>query len=176
MAWTDPDTAHKPTTGNVIPTSWGTMVNQNLLHLYKLLTSPPMIIAYRSPQTTLGPGNPNIALTSILRDTMPQWGYAPGWTAAQNIYIWLRHPGVYLVFARVIFAVSTFDFALRLWRDGDQLIAIDQPRAHAAASGANPITTVVSDGTTRIHMQVQGTTDGLVMEGTAMLGAVWLGQ
>ena len=34
MAWTDPDTAHKPTTGNVIPTSWGTMVNQNLLHLY----------------------------------------------------------------------------------------------------------------------------------------------
>src|SRR5690606_12323131 len=94
-------------------------------------------------KTTLGPGNPNIALTSILRDTMPQWGYAPGWTAAQDIYIWLRHPGVYLVFARVMFDHTTLDFALRLWRDESQLIAAAHPRTHAALSGASPITTVV---------------------------------
>src|SRR5690606_17971638 len=120
--------------------------------------------------------NPNIALTSIVRDTMPQWGYAPGWTSGQNIYIWLRHPGLYLVFASVMFDHSTFDFSLRLWRDESDLIAIEQPRTWAAASGANPIVTVVSDGTTRIHMQVQGTTDGLVMWAGATLGAFWLGQ
>ena len=174
MAWVTPVIR---ATGDIIPAAtWNQEVVDNPAYLHKLLTSPPMIIAYRSPRTTLGPGNPNIALTSILRDTMPQWGYAPGWTAAQDIYIWLRHPGVYLVFARVIFDASTFDFTLRLWRDENQLIAIDQPRTWAASSGANPITVVESSGTTRIHMQAQGDTDGLVMEGTAMLGAIWMGE
>ena len=173
MAWVTPVIR---ATGDIITAAtWNQDVVGNPNHLYKLLTSPPMIIAYRSPKTTLGPNNPNIALTSIVRDTMPQWGYAPGWTSGQNIYIWLRHPGLYLVFARVMFDASTLNFALRLWRDGDQLIAIDQPRTWAASSGANPITTVVSDGTTRIHMQAQGDTDGLVMEAGATLGAIWLG-
>ncbi|HPV08882.1 MAG TPA: hypothetical protein PLD57_17590, partial [Aggregatilineales bacterium] len=123
MAWVTPVIR---ATGDIITAAtWNQDVVGNPNHLYKLLTSPPMIIAYRSPKTTLGPNNPNIALTSIVRDTMPQWGYAPGWTSGQNIYIWLRHPGVYLVFANVVFAVSTLDFALRLWRDESNLIAIE---------------------------------------------------
>lgn len=173
MAWTDVPGVDAGV-DELTAAMWNTYVRGNLHHLHKLLTSPPMIIARRSPQTTLGPGNPNIALTSIVRDTMPAWGYSPGWNAGQNIYIWLRHPGLYQVFANVMFDHTTFDFALRLWRDGSDLIAIDQPRTHAAASGANPIATVVSDGTTRIHMQVQGTTDGLVMLAGATLGAFWL--
>ena len=174
MAWVTPVVR---ATGDIITAAiWNQDVVGNPNYLYKMLTSPPMIIAYRGPKTTLGPGNPIIALTGILRDTMPQWGYEPGWTAAQDIYIWLRHPGLYLVFARVMFDYTTLDFALRLWRDGDQQIAVEHPRTWISSSGANPITTVVSNGTTRIHMQVQGTTDGLVMEGTAMLGAIWIGK
>lgn len=173
MAWVTPVVR---ATGDIITAAtWNQDVVGNPNYLYKLLTSPPMIIARRSPQTTLGPGNPNIALTSIVRDTMPQWGYQPGWNSGQNIYIWLRHPGLYLVFASVMFDTSMLDFALRLWRDESNLIAIDQPRTNTSASGANPIVTVVSDGTTRIHMQVQGVTDGLVMLAGAMLGAIWLG-
>lgn len=156
--------------------AWNSQVKGNLEYLHQLIVARPMIIAYRSPTTTLGPNNPNIALTHIRKDTMPEWGYSPGWNAGQNIYIWLRHPGLYQVFANVMFDVSTFDFSLRLWRDGSNLIAIEQPRVWAAASGANPIVTVISDGTTRIHMQVQGTTDGLVMQGVATLGAIWVSE
>lgn len=174
MAWVTPVIR---ATGDIIPAAtWNQEVVDNPAYLHKLLTSPPMIIAYRSPTTTLGPNNPNIALTHIRKDTMPEWGYSPGWNAGQDIYIWLRHPGLYQVFANVMFDVSTFDFSLRLWRDGSDLIAIEQPRAWAAASGANPIVTVVSDGTTRINMQVQGTTDGLIMRAGATLGAFWRGE
>lgn len=174
MAWVTPVVR---ATGDIITAAiWNQDVVGNPNYLYKLLVSPPMIIARRSSQMTLGSDNPNIALTGIVRDTMPQWGYAPGWTSGQNTYIWLRHPGLYLVFASVMFDTSTLDFALRLWRDESNLIAIEQPRTHAANSGANPIVTVVSDGTTRIHMQVQGDTNGLVMLAGAMLGAIWLGE
>ena len=173
MAWVTPVVR---ATGDIITAAtWNQEVVNNPAYLHKLLTSPPMIIAYRSPKTTLGPGNPNIALTNILRDTMPQWGYAPGWTSGQNIYIWLRHPGLYLVFANVMFDHTPSDFTFRLWRDGSDMIAIDHPRTHAAASGANPTVTVISDGTTRIHMQLFGTTEGRVMEAGATLGGIWLG-
>lgn len=173
MAWVTPVVR---ATGDIITAArWNQDVVNNPAYLYKLLTSPPMIIAHRSPTTTLGPGDPSIALTHIVRDTMPAWGYAPGWNAGQNIYIWLRHPGLYLVFANVMFNDTTFDFALRLWQNGSDIIAIDQPRTHAAASGANPFAFVISDGTTRIHMQAAGTTNGLVMWPGARLGAIWLG-
>ena len=173
MAWVTPVIR---ATGDIITAAtWNQDVVGNPNHLYKLLTSPPMIIAYRSPKTTLGPGEPSIALTHIRKDTMPAWGYQAGWNSGQNIYIWLRHPGLYLVFANVIFEPTTLDFALRIVRDGSNIIAIDQPRRWVGSSGANPTVTVVSDGTTRIHMQLFGTTDGLVMEAGATLGAIWLG-
>ena len=173
MAWVTPVVR---ATGDIITAAtWNQDVVGNPNYLHKLLTSPPMIIAYRSPKTTLGPGEPSIALTNIRKDTMPAWGYQPGWNAGQNIYIWLRHPGLYLVFANVIFDASTLDFALRLRRNDSDVIAIDQPRRWAGSSGANPTATVISDGTTRIHMQLFGTTDGLVMEAGATLGAIWMG-
>ena len=173
MAWVTPVIR---ATGDIITAAtWNQDVVGNPNYLHKLLVTPPMIIARRSPQTTLESGEPSIELTGIVHDTMPAWGYQPGWNSGQNIYIWLRHPGLYLVFANVIFDSTTLDFALRLMRDGSNIIAIDQPRRWAGSSGANPTVTVVSDGTTRIHMQLFGTTNGLVMEAGATLGAIWLG-
>ena len=71
MAWTNPNSVHIPTTGSVIPASWGTMVNQNLLHLRN---SPETAAAYRNtPQTIDNATATAVSFTTRLWDNTDMW-------------------------------------------------------------------------------------------------------
>lgn len=75
MAWTNPNTVHNPTTGAVIPASWGAMVNQNLLHLRN---SPETAGAYRDTAQTINNATVTaLSFTTELWDNTDMFGSPP---------------------------------------------------------------------------------------------------
>lgn len=143
---------------------------------FAALLNPPMIIAHRGNETVLGSGNPVIALTSALKDTMPQWGHSAGWVVGQANYIFLRRPGWYWVFANAMFASSALDYRMQILQYPDIVRSVQQPNIHAAEAGVSMSCVVQSDGTDRMFLQAAGTTNGLTMRAGATLGAIWFSE
>lgn len=71
MAWINPNTVHIPTTGNVIPASWGAMVNQNLIHLRH--QSETAAAARSTVQTINNETITAISFTTELWDNTNMW-------------------------------------------------------------------------------------------------------
>ena len=132
MAWTDPDTVHIPTTGNVIPASWGAMVNQNLWHLRN---SPETAAAYRNTVQTI-----NNATITAVSFTTELWDNANMWQSPNPTRFRAPTDGRYLFTAFVSFqanATGQRTVWLRSSRTGAG--AFGTHRQNAASSG----TTVV---------------------------------
>lgn len=88
MTWTDPNTVHTPTTGNVIPASWGAMVNQNLLHLRN---SNETAAAYRNTPRTI-----NHDTVTALEFTTELWDNANMWVSTSPTQFRAPVDGIYL--------------------------------------------------------------------------------
>lgn len=170
MTWSDPDTTHNPTTGAVIPTSWGDMVNQNLLHLYSLLVgNRPYCIATRAPATAIAAGYSDLVLTGVVADSMG------GWNAANPTRIRLTEPGWYTVFVPLMFEPTAVEIQVRL-RD------LGTPKEYgiekvnfgtAMTSGSNIYTRVYSDGGVRLTVSIWTSAAGATLYQDSIWGAVW---
>ena len=128
MAWTNPNTVHTPTTGNVIPASWGTMVNQNLLHLRN---SPETASAVRSTTQTIN--NETITAVSF---TTELWDNANMWQSPNPTRFRSPVGGRYLFIAFVSFQANATGqriVYLRSSRGGGDMFGIQ--RQDAATSG-----------------------------------------
>ncbi len=129
MTWTDPDTVHIPTTGNVIPASWGAMVNQNLWHLRN---SPETAGAARSTTQTIN--NETITAVSF---TTELWDNANMWVSSNPTRFRSTVGGRYLFTAFVSFqanAAGQRAVHLRSSSGGGVMFGIQ--RQNASSSGA----------------------------------------
>lgn len=96
MAWINPNSVHIPTTGSVIPASWGAMVNQNLIHLRHQTEAAA---AYRN--TTQSINNATVTAVSF---TTRLWDNTNMWRGGTRFYA--PTSGVYLFTAFVSFHAS----------------------------------------------------------------------
>jgi len=129
MAWTNPNSVHIPTTGNVIPASWGAMVNQNLLHLRN---SPETVAAYRNTPQTI-----NNATVTAISFTTELWDNANMWRSPYPTRFWATVGGRYLFTVFVSFQTSGAGKCavyLRSSREGGSSFGIH--RQEATSGGA----------------------------------------
>lgn len=128
MAWTNPNSVHIPTTGNVIPASWGAMVNQNLMHLRH---SPETAGATRNTTQTI-----NHDTITAVSFTIEMWDNANMWRSPYPTRFWAPVDGRYLFTAFVTFQANAAGqrmLYLRYSRDGGGMFGIQ--RQDAATSG-----------------------------------------
>ena len=98
MAWTNPDSVHIPTTGSVIPASWGAMVNQNLIHLRH---QSETAAAARSTVQTI-----NNATVTAVSFTTELWDNTNMWRGSTPTRFRSPVGGIYLFTAFVSFQTS----------------------------------------------------------------------
>jgi len=128
MAWTNPNSVHIPTTGNVIPASWGAMVNQNLRHLRH---SPETAGATRNTPQTI-----NNATITAVSFTTELWDNTDMWSSSNPTRFRAPVDGRYLFTAFVSFqanATGQRTVYLRSSRGGGDMFGIQ--RQDAATSG-----------------------------------------
>ena len=126
MAWTDPNTVHNPTTGNVIPASWGTMVNQNLLHLRN---SPETAAALWHGAQTI-----NNATITAVSFTVELWDNANMWQSPNPTRFRAPTDGRYLFTASVSFQAHSTGVRTVWLRDSRSGVSFGIHRENATLS------------------------------------------
>jgi hypothetical protein len=131
MAWTNPNTVHNPTTGAVIPASWGAMVNQNLLHLRN---SPETAAAYRNTTQTI-----NNATVTAVSFTTELWDNANMWQSPNPTRFRAPVDGRYLFTASVSFQAHYGGLRTVWLRDSRSGVSFGIHRQDATSSDSTNI-------------------------------------
>ena len=151
MAWTNPNSVHIPTTGNVIPASWGAMVNQNLLHLRH---SSETAAAVRDTTQTIN----NVTLT-VISFTTELWDNTDMWSSSNPTRFWAPVDGIYLFTAFVSFygnATGHRTVYLRSNRDGGDTFGIqrqDAAPSQMTAVSCSGIVGLLADNYVEVYVE-----------------------